>query len=220
MTAPIDQALRATGKRPSFGPPRHLAGAPQKLDMLLGHDPLTIRGEHIEKDPRLLEAARAPLAAAKGLREQINKLIGTTTNRAELARAASAQMTRVTRHFDKAVPALETRRDALEKEIAAVITPGQHDPVGVEIRAHFKAQKEPFAAAMKLVEGGDARTTAALLSAPAFLSGLNEEQQATVRAQARVKFAPELHGLATDLDRRSNICARPAPRSSRRWVAP
>jgi hypothetical protein len=180
-------------------PTRDIQRPPQRLDIAPDHDPLVVRGEHIAKDAKLLEAARAPLQAAKEMRTTINNLIGSTSNRAELARAAEARMSVVAKSFDAAVPALEQRRAAVEASIAKVFD--VPDSVGVEIRQHFKSTPEGYAAAAKLIESGDLRSTRAILGGPAYLSGLTDEQQATLRAHARQRFAPDLHGLSGDLER-------------------
>jgi hypothetical protein len=180
-------------------PTRDIQRPPQRLDVPPDHDERVVRGTFIEKDAKLLEAARAPLAAARQMRETINQLVGSTANRAELARAAEARMAQVTKSFDAAVPALEARRQAVEASIAKVFDVA--DSVGVEIRSHFKSTSEPYAAAAKLIESGDLRSTRALLGGPAYLSGLSDEQMATLRTAARLKFAGDLHGLSQDLDR-------------------
>jgi hypothetical protein len=180
-------------------PTRDIQRPPQRLEVSPDHDPLVIRGEHIAKDAKLLEQARAPLQAAKEMRTTINNLIGSTSNRTELARAAAARAESVTKSFDAAVPALEARRAAVEQQITKLFDVA--DSVGVEIRQHFKNAPEGYAAAAKLIESGDLRSTRAILAGPAYLSGLTDEQQSTLRAHARQRFAPDLHGLSGDLDR-------------------
>jgi len=180
-------------------PTRDIQRPPQRLDIPPDHNELVVRGTHIEKDAKLLEAARAPLAAARQMRETINTLVGSTANRAELARAAEARMTTVTKSFDAAVPALEARKATVEAQITKLFEP-QCSAAG-EIRQHFKSTSEPYAQAAKLIESGDLRSTRALLGAPPYLSGLTSEQMDTLRTAARAKFAPDLHGLSGDLDR-------------------
>ncbi len=201
MTAPIDAALAHRNNRPTGPLAPHLRGAPEKLDVPLSHYPETIRGEHLEKDAALLSTARAPLAAAKTVREKINTLIQSTTNRGELARASAGQMEQVTRAFDKVVPQLTARREAVEKEIATILTPSAPDSAAGEIRAHFKSDPSPFTAISNSVNAGDARTVAAVLGAPPFLSGLTNEQHDTLRLLARGKFAPAQSGLSADIER-------------------
>jgi hypothetical protein len=180
-------------------PTRDIQRPPARLDISPDHDPLVIRGEHIAKDAKLLAAARAPLEQAKAMRTTINELIGTTANRAELARAAAARAESVTKSFDAAVPALTARRDAVEASITKMFEP-QCSAAG-EIRQHFKSAPEGYAAAAKLIESGDLRSVRAILGAPAYLSGLSQEQFATLKSHARLKFAPNEAGLSADLER-------------------
>lgn len=181
-------------------PTRDIQRPPARLDIPPDHNELVVRGTHIEKDAKLLEAARGPLLAARQMRETINQLIGTTANRAELARAADARCSQVTKSFDVAVPALEQRRAAVEASIAKVLA-GQPDSHAQAICAHFKGTSSGFSDVAKLIESGDARTTAAVLNAPPYLSGMTAEQHATLRTAARLKFTPDEAGLSADLDR-------------------
>jgi hypothetical protein len=181
-------------------PTRDIQRPPQRLDIPPDHNELVVRGTFIEKDAKLLEAARAPLVSARQMRETINTLVGSTANRTELARAAEARMAVVTKSFDAAVPALEQRRAAVEATITKTLA-GQPDSHALAICAHFKQAPERFADASKLISSGDARTAAALLNAPPYLSGLSPEQHDALRTAARVKFCPDQHGLSQDLER-------------------
>jgi hypothetical protein len=60
-----------------------------------------------------------------------------------------------------------------------------------EIRAFMKAQKtKAILAVMAAIEAGDRQTVAAVLSAPAYLSGLDTRQAVAVRQLAERQFAP------------------------------
>jgi hypothetical protein len=171
------------------------------LSAPIDHHPDVIRGQHIEAVPELLQLARAPMAEGFEVSKKLTDLSGRVPDKAVLAREAAPMMERVTRQFDSAVQTLTQRRDALEREIAATLTPSALDPVATEIRAHFKGRPTSFEDVAGLVRGGDARVTAAVLSAPAFLSGLTPEQHGVVRQFARDKFTPAQHGLSEDLGR-------------------
>lgn len=67
-------------------------------------------------------------------------------------------------------------------------------PRSNEIRSHFKAMKngDALSLALKAIETGDKETMAAILGGPAYLSGLSDEQQNTLRNQMALKFAGDL----------------------------
>jgi hypothetical protein len=183
--------------RPVRTPNRVPKLLPTSLDL---HEE-AVRGNQLSKDAKLLGDARAPLKAARELREQVNQLIPTNVSRAELARAATSRLGDVAKLFDKVVPALEAHRTNVEKEIGRILTPGTPDALAAEVRAHLKASKEPFAEALKLVEGGDLRSVQAVMAGPGFLSGMTPEQAGLVRDAARTRFAADHAELAADLDR-------------------
>jgi hypothetical protein len=179
-------------------PTRDIQRPPERLDAPPDHDPMVIRGDQLSRDEKLLTALRAPLASLKDTRAAVNQLIGSTANRAELARAADARMSQVAKSFDAAVPMAEQRRAAVEANIDKVLA-GAPDQYATAICAHVKA--EGFAAASKLVESGDIRSVRAVLAAPAFLLGMTPEQQGILRTAARAKFCTAEHVLSQELDR-------------------
>jgi hypothetical protein len=88
--------------------------------------------------------------------------------------------------------------EAVEKQFAE-IAKGSKLPVApesvaevalaAEIRAHVARQQEPHIAVHKLA--GDPRVVAAVMHAPAFLSGLTDEQKNRFLAQAEISLFPE-----------------------------
>lgn len=183
-------------------PVRDLIQPPAELAAPIDHRPeAAVRGPFIEKQPELLASARAPLQAMCDLSGKLHEAAARVRDRAALAREAAPTMERVTRQLDALVADLTSRREALERQIISTITPPARDEIAAEVRAHFKSRKDAFAEIVALVRGGDARTTAAVLSAQPFLSGMTPEQQDVIRQAARTKFVPEQHGLSEDLGR-------------------
>src|SRR5262249_36149347 len=143
---------------------------------------LNIRGAAIEADAQLLNTARAPLVAARILKEKLNVMIKEGTNLQALGRDATPYVANVTKAFDAATASLTKRREVVEGKIASVLAPGEDAAAG-EVRTFWRSQQEPFAAAVAAVHAGDLRTTKALLGAQPFLTGLTAEQHAQLREQ-------------------------------------
>lgn len=61
-----------------------------------------------------------------------------------------------------------------------------------ETREFIRTSKNPAAAVHKLIAAGDQDSVAAVFRAPPFLSGLDEDQNATAYAYAKKRFVPEL----------------------------
>jgi hypothetical protein len=72
-----------------------------------------------------------------------------------------------------------------------------------EVRAHMKElpKTERAAFALAAVHTGDKGTVHALLSAPAFLSGLEPDSHGAIRQAAAAKFAPVDHAQVTAADK-------------------
>src|SRR5262249_528668 len=87
--------------------------------------------------------------------------------------------------------AVKEHIDMLEKQIPQISAPAEVADVmlAAEIRAHAAAHPSPIDFATKSI--GDERTLGALLYAPAYLSGLTEEEQKVVRRRAREALDPE-----------------------------
>jgi hypothetical protein len=167
----------------------------------LDHYPEIVRGTHIEKVPELLQLARTPLAGSRDLSARIKEAEPKVRDKAALAREVEPSVERLTRQYDDAVERLQKARDAKEREIDGILTPATADTAAAEIRAHFKGRgQQAFTELSALVRAGDRRATAAVLSSPAYLSGLTVEQQGILRTQARITLAPEQHGLSGDLE--------------------
>jgi len=148
-----------------------------------------------------LNAARYALREVNAAWAKLRECEAVTTDHKRLAAAA----TKVVAHADKvtaeALKHLEESRKMLEAKLAAEVTPVRTDQAAAEIRAHFKSQRHPFALLGPLVSQNDRRTLAAILTAPAYLSGLNESQHVTLRDLCRETWYPEETKILKDIDR-------------------
>lgn len=116
----------------------------------------------------------------------------------EFIDAADRAFQRIAPAVDRRVTELKGYRATLEGRVAAAIdNPSRKSAEGLslasEVRAHLKAMKRPdqrtqFVAAA--LAQGDKATVAAVIHAPAFLSGMTDETHAAIRKAATEKFAP------------------------------
>jgi hypothetical protein len=109
---------------------------------------------------------------------------GIQHKRADFAREVLAQLDKL---MEPAESAAGRRIEKLREKMDAVVTKGKPKDVAeaqiaAEIRAHIAKQESPVMAALRLK--GDAKAISAVLDAPPFLSGLNEQEAATLRAEA------------------------------------
>lgn len=162
--------------------------------------PDVVRGEHIARDAVLLESARAPMRLAYDTIRVMEELARDVVNKEKLANAAQPRFEAVVARYFSTLDSLHKRRDALEKDVASRVVGDGRDPMGAEIRAHLKSRKDGgLTTATAAARKGDRRTVAAVLSAPAYLSGMSDEEHARFAALARELLEPDLVGLARDL---------------------
>lgn len=115
----------------------------------------------------------------------------------EFIDAAEKAFVRTAPAIDRRMAELRGYRETLAKRVAAALDhPARKTAEGLalasEVRAHMKGMKraeERLSHAMRAVEAEDKTTVAAILHAPAYLSGLTDEAHALVRARAAAKFA-------------------------------
>lgn len=98
--------------------------------------------------------------------------------------------------------ALADARERLALAIDEALVPEARTCEAAEIRGHFASlpDADRFKLAQERIEAGDAETVHALLSAPAYLSGLNETERAGLRTKAEERFAPELVARRQGMD--------------------
>ena len=122
------------------------------------------------------------------------------TDSKRLARAATAVVGHTWKVADEALKNLDSFRKDLEAKVSNGVAPKTPDAAAAEIRAHFKNQRHPSTALSSLVKQNDRRTLAAILTAPAYLSGLNDDQHKTLLGLARETWFPEEVRTLKDID--------------------
>ena len=119
---------------------------------------------------------------------------------ADLASAAQRAFDRAAAKVDAGIKSITRAREGIDAAIAQAITePKNATPEGIAtgnaIRAHVaglpKASDRTSFVYSRL-NAGDRLTIDAVLRAPAYLSGLDEDAHALLRAQAVAKFTPDL----------------------------
>jgi hypothetical protein len=103
---------------------------------------------------------------------------------AELAKETLAKLQKI---LEAAEHEAARRVKRLEEQINAILAVGKpkdqtEAAIASEIRAHLARSKSPAMAALKLKT--DPKVVAAVLDVPSFLSGLTEQEAATLRAEA------------------------------------
>ena len=143
----------------------------------------------------------------------------------QLVSATEAASTRVLASVQKGFDDLANIERQLEEAVATAIDdPGRKTPVGLsvatEIRAHVKGlsdtKRSSFAYAA--VEAGDKQTVAALLHAPAYLSGLTDKQMTALRQRAAYAFAPTESAQLEAVSKASNMVAAAGSRLGERYA--
>ena len=165
-------------------------------DLPLDAHPGAVKGES-----PLLNPARK---ASETLWATWNKLRDAERNvsdKHKLAPLAQKAVERALSSTDKALSALQKNRDTVDAKINQTVLLKTPDALGFEIRAHFKSAKSPFTEVATLVRKGDHRSVAAILNAPAYLSGLTNEQHSTLLELAQKQFCPEETRTLADIDR-------------------
>lgn len=161
---------------------------PVRIDIPPDAHPGVIRG-----DTQGSQLARAVLTDLYSTTAKINDTAKQVEDRARLAAAAAPIAEKVTRRAGEALATLAARQEAIQGQIEKAITPRGCPTTAAQIRSHFAGQGAAASQeAMKAVRSGCQATAAAILSAPAYLSGLNENSYSLLRKAASEQFAPEL----------------------------
>ncbi|KWV95943.1 hypothetical protein [Erythrobacter sp. AP23] len=150
-------------------------------------------------------AVRRQHPAAKGGRSQMTdnvRMIDGTPTRVvdaeEFIKAAERAMDRIAPAIDRRVRELRGYRDKLASRVESALDhPHRRTPEGLslaaEVRAHIKGMTKPeerLSFIHKAVARDDRTTVAAVIHAPPFLSGLDDETHGTIRQRAASTFAP------------------------------
>lgn len=163
--------------------------------LAIDNHPDTVQSESVH-----LNAARGALKNIWDQWKKLQEAEAVTTDKKRLARAAAAVVGNAEKTAETALKALQGSYDSLEAKLVAEVTPTKMDYAASEIRAYWKSQRHPFTGLSSLVKSGDRRTLAAVLTAPAYLSGLKDDQHQTLLGLARETWFPEETRTLKDID--------------------
>lgn len=159
-----------------------------RLDIPPDHHPATVRGE--SPGANLGRRALTGIYDAYG---KINDTAAAVADKGRLASAAQPFAEKAVANAGRAMATLKAQIEHLDGEIAQRLRPTVEPNLAGQIRAHWAGA--PGAKALegvrKAIADGDAATMSAVLSAPAYLSGLSDKSQAVLRLVAAEHFAPE-----------------------------
>lgn len=166
-----------------------------RIDIPPDHHPDTLRG-----DSPATQTGREALTHLYDAYGKINDAARVVRDKGRLASRAQPFAESAIRRADATLGRLRTMRDRLGNAIEAAITPVQVPNERSDIRAYWRAQKTPLGGLSKVIASGDMATISAVLSGPAYLSGLTDEQQELLRQQAARVVAPDQTSQLSDTE--------------------
>ena len=158
-----------------------------RLDIPPDHHPAVVKGDG--------PGATLGRAALTGIYEAYGKINDTAAKVADKGRLASAAQPfaeRAVQQAGRAVTTLRKRVEHLDSEIATALKPPVEPNLAGQIRAHWAQSGKALTGVKAAIDDGDTATMSAVLSAPAYLSGLTDKNQATLRLVAAAAVAPDM----------------------------
>ena len=228
METPIDEAMRRGDRRAAPDPSLRLDT--RVVEMPIDHTPDAVIGEG--------PSAQAAKGAMVSIWTTWNAVKAAAedegTDLPTLARVSQQAVERGLASADRASETITAQIGTLEQEVEAAIKPRQPDPLASEIRQHWKDELRACDLG-RLMEAVriDARTASAVLSAPSYLSGLDDERFTLIRKAAVDGHCPEKqadleearraldklqaasHRMVSTLAPKINLWANPEPTSLR-----
>lgn len=119
-------------------------------------------------------------ARNEGMPLDLSWLRDARVNRSSVERRAATLGTRRT-----------VKKDWQAAWLLKAVTAQKNSPQAAEIRAHWRGQKSPLLELSKIFQTGEILTISAVLSAPAYLSGLGEKHQGELRKLAATILVPD-----------------------------
>jgi hypothetical protein len=187
--APIDDVLRRTG--PGSGRPQHV----------MRDDRRNVPPAPPDYDPRVVKGDSAPANAARAALKLVHDswrhirdaAADPKVSIADLSTAAQRAVEKALTNVDKARTAIARDVATIEKRIAGKLTPDIDPQLAGEIRAFWRERSKSGAVLAEALTAAssDARTACALLTGPAYLSGLAVDQLELLRTNAIKSLAPE-----------------------------
>lgn len=182
MRSPLDKAIAARNSPPKKPYPdlmrRHERNVPKC--------PLDIDAASIKGDGPALDRAREAMSAIRSSWDAIRDAARETEDVRKLAKDAGQLASRATRAADKATEYLANAEDNLREQIRERVEVSVNPALATEIRQAARGRDDLVTMVMN-----DRRVASAILSAPAFLSGIDNRRQATLREAAEGAHAGE-----------------------------
>jgi len=173
--APIDAALAVRGRPPARPLKRE---SNRVIEVPIDYDPRTIIGEGASA-----ATARGAMNALHGAWVKIRDAAADqSVELPRLAKAATGAMERALTASDGALERIDAQMRQLESEIVALTQPRVDPTLAAEVRAYWR--EKGWANGLSEAVASDARTASAVLSAPPYLSGLNDKQREVIRQLA------------------------------------
>jgi len=163
--------------------------------------PIDAHPDAVKGDSPLLEPARAAQKAVYDVWTKVRAAQTNVADKQKLADVAKRAVERSLAVADQKLERLHQSRQTVAAQIDGVVRPKAPDSVASEIRTYMQGRKEAFTTLAQSIQKGDRRTVAAVLTAPAYLSGLTDNQYGTLLEMAQKVFCPEETQTVADLDR-------------------
>ncbi len=152
--------------------------ADRKIEVPIDYDPRTIVG-----DGASAQTARGAMNALHGAWMKIRDAAADrTVELPRLAKAAQGAMERALTASDAAQERIVAQVRQLESEIVSLTQPRVDPTLAAEVRAYWR--ERGWTKGLPQAVAADARTASAILSAPPYLSGLDDKQREVIRQAA------------------------------------
>lgn len=157
-----------------------------RIDISPDCHPLAVKGE-----------SPAAGAARDGMKElyeahgRVNDVAGEIRDKGRLATAATQVVEQTLRRVERQATSVQRTLETLDQEIAAALRPTIDPYTATEIRTHWSARKDNAFRDLSKLIGHDPATTSAVLAAPAYLSGISDENQGLLRQLAADRMMPD-----------------------------
>ena len=155
--------------------------------------PLDYHPDAIVGDTLGSSTGRRALSYLIDAHERIVSVAGQVHDKTRLATKAQSVAEAAIGRADSDLGRLRTLQKHLEDELEAAVVKPQMPNERSDIRAYWRGQQHAAKDLHQIIAAGDVATMSAVLSGPAYLSGLKDEEQALLRDRAMRAVAPEQH---------------------------
>ena len=208
---PIDEALARGDRSGAPDPAARALRDARKVDAPVDHNPGTITGE-----TPAAHAARNAMSELWTVWQSIQTAAAdSAVGLPDLARLGQRALERGLAACDRATDTITRQCEAMEREITEAVQPPVEPALASDIRRYWRDRlggKADRLGELHTAVKADTRTSSAVLGAPAYLSGLGEEQAGVVHISAVQAHAP---GTAADLEEARRALERVQSASTR-----